>query len=70
MAGVVFGRNFDGVGIWEVNEQPPRSGFGRTLIERGLPYDLGAVTALEFTPSGVRCAVELPVGPRVIPAGD
>jgi two-component system CheB/CheR fusion protein len=46
---------------------PARNGFGRTLIERGLPYDLEALTALEFTRSGVRCTVQLPVGTRVIP---
>ncbi|WP_424813177.1 CheR family methyltransferase [Roseococcus sp. YIM B11640] len=45
----------------------PRSGFGRRLIERGLPYDLGASTQFEFRPDGVRCVVELPIGPRVIP---
>ncbi|WP_426954455.1 CheR family methyltransferase [Muricoccus radiodurans] len=45
---------------------PARHGFGRKLIERGLPYDLGADTTLEFTPDGVRCTVELPLGPRVI----
>jgi two-component system CheB/CheR fusion protein len=46
--------------------RPSRTGFGRRLIERGLPYDLEAVTSLEFTPEGVRCTVELPLGPRVI----
>jgi two-component system CheB/CheR fusion protein len=46
--------------------RPARTGFGRRLIERGLPYDLEAVTSLEFTPDGVRCTVELPLGPRVI----
>ena len=45
---------------------PTRSGFGRRLIERGLPYDLGATTMFEFRPDGVRCTVELPVSPRVV----
>ncbi|MFC0385363.1 PAS domain-containing protein [Muricoccus vinaceus] len=45
---------------------PVRTGFGRALIERGLPYDLGAATSLDFEPGGVRCTMELPLGPRVI----
>ncbi len=39
---------------------PPRSGYGRELIERALPYQLGARTTLEFTPGGVRCRIVLP----------
>ncbi|MFH5923877.1 CheR family methyltransferase [Roseomonas xinghualingensis] len=46
--------------------EPPRTGFGRRLIESGLPYDLGASTALEFTQDGVICTVELPLGRHVI----
>ncbi|MCR0983731.1 CheR family methyltransferase [Roseomonas populi] len=53
-------------GVPVLDVRPSRTGFGRRLIERGLPYDLGAVTSLEFLPGGVRCAVELPMGPRVI----
>jgi two-component system CheB/CheR fusion protein len=45
---------------------PGRSGFGRRLIERGLPYDLDATTSFEFRRDGVRCTVELPIGPRVV----
>lgn len=45
--------------------QPPpegrRRGYGRELIERALPYQLNAVTNLEFTGDGVRCTVELPL---------
>lgn len=40
---------------------PPRSGYGRELIERALPYELGARTALEFTPDGVHCRIALPL---------
>jgi PAS domain S-box-containing protein len=32
-------------------------GFGRELIERALPYELGAQTALAFEPDGVRCTI-------------
>ncbi|WP_338665172.1 CheR family methyltransferase [Pararoseomonas sp. SCSIO 73927] len=53
-------------GVPALDVRPSRMGFGRRLIERGLPYDLGATTSLEFLPGGVRCTVELPMGPRVI----
>ena len=42
--------------------EPDRNGFGRELIESGLPYDLGATTAIEFLPGGVRCVIEVPLG--------
>ena len=38
--------------------QPRRRGFGRELIEHGLPYELGAVTTMQFRPGGVSCAIE------------
>lgn len=41
--------------------QPGRRGFGRELIEQGLPYELGATTTLEFLPGGVRCTIELEI---------
>ena len=53
-------------GVPALNSRPSRNGFGRDLIEEGLPYDLGAVTSLDFAPGGVRCTVELPLGDRVI----
>src|SRR3954447_13126597 len=40
---------------------PKRSGYGRELIERALPYQLGAKTQLEFEPDGVRCAIVVPI---------
>jgi len=40
-------------------DPPQRGGFGRELIERGLPYELGARTRLQFRPRGVRCDIEL-----------
>jgi two-component system, chemotaxis family, CheB/CheR fusion protein len=48
-------------GVPALNPSPARLGFGRDLIERGLPYELGAATSLEFLPGGVRCTIELPV---------
>ena len=41
---------------------PARQGYGSELITRALPYQMGAETALEFTPDGVRCSIALPAG--------
>ena len=38
-----------------------RPGYGRELIERALPYSLGAETTFELLPSGVFCKVDLPL---------
>jgi PAS domain S-box-containing protein len=43
---------------------PARKGYGSQLIERALPYQLGAKTKLEFRPEGVRCAIKVPVPNR------
>lgn len=48
-------------GVPALDPSPARHGFGRDLIERGLPYELGAATSLEFLPGGVRCTIELPL---------
>jgi two-component sensor histidine kinase len=39
----------------------PQAGFGTTMIERGLAYQLGGSARLEFTPEGLRCRIELPL---------
>ncbi|WP_165937879.1 sensor histidine kinase [Methylobacterium segetis] len=44
---------------------PARLGFGRTLFERVLPYELRAECALEFEPPGVRCRIDLPLTARI-----
>jgi two-component sensor histidine kinase len=41
--------------------RPARKGFGSELIERALPYQLGAETKLEFGPDGVRCEIVVPL---------
>jgi PAS domain S-box-containing protein len=41
-----------------------RKGYGSELIERALPYQLGAKTRLEFAPDGVRCTIILPLKER------
>jgi two-component sensor histidine kinase len=48
-------------GVRAVAMNPARNGFGRELIERGLPCDLGADTSLEFAPGGVRACIALPL---------
>jgi PAS domain S-box-containing protein len=44
--------------------QPLRKGYGRELIERALPYQLGARTTYALTPEGVRCTITLPLSPQ------
>lgn len=41
-----------------------RSGQGRTLIERALPYQLRARTSYDLAEDGVRCTIALPVSAR------
>lgn len=36
-------------------------GFGRELIERALPYQLGAHTSYEFEPDGIHCTIDVEV---------
>jgi len=40
---------------------PPRRGFGLTLIERGLAYQLKGNVVLDFRREGLHCTVELPL---------
>jgi PAS domain S-box-containing protein len=40
---------------------PTRKGYGSELIERALPYQLGAKTKLEFGFDGVRCEIAVPM---------
>jgi two-component sensor histidine kinase len=42
-------------------EAPLHRGFGSTLIEQTLPYELAGEVALEFPRTGVRCEFILPV---------
>jgi two-component system CheB/CheR fusion protein len=45
----------------EPGAAPRGSGYGRELIERALPYQLGASTTYGFTGDGVRCTIEIDV---------
>jgi two-component sensor histidine kinase len=47
-----------------VTQTAPRRGFGRELIERLLPYELGAVTRFTITDDGARCEIDLPINER------
>lgn len=47
-----------------INTAPERWGYGRELIERALPYALGAKTAYALQPDGVRCTIDLPLEKR------
>ena len=52
-------------GVPMAGDAPPRrKGYGTELIERALPYQLGAETRLEFGADGVRCAIVVPVETR------
>jgi two-component system CheB/CheR fusion protein len=48
-------------GVTIVSTAPRRRGFGQELIERTLPYELDARTALTFDPGGVHCFIDLPL---------
>jgi PAS domain S-box-containing protein len=43
---------------------PKGRGYGRELIERALPFQLGAETTYDLGPHGLRCVVTLPVTKR------
>jgi two-component sensor histidine kinase len=47
---------------------PERTGFGTTLIQRGLTGQLGGSADIEFEPSGLRCTLECPMGTTATPA--
>lgn len=57
-------------GVGAAEPAPQRRGFGQELIERVLPYELGARTTLTFAPGGVRCELELPLNERTASLSD
>jgi two-component sensor histidine kinase len=42
--------------------EPARRGFGRSLIERSVAYELDGSAELTFASAGVRCHIEVPLG--------
>jgi two-component sensor histidine kinase len=45
----------------QVDSRSTQLGYGRELIERALPYALGAKTRFELRSDGVRCKIDLPL---------
>ncbi|WP_162559842.1 PAS domain S-box protein [Methylobacterium radiodurans] len=45
---------------------PQPGGFGMSLLQDTLPYELEAETTIAFTPQGLACRIALPVTPRVL----
>jgi light-regulated signal transduction histidine kinase (bacteriophytochrome)/CheY-like chemotaxis protein len=50
---------------WRESGGPPvraplRKGFGSTIIDRSVPYDLGGTASIEFPPEGVRASFRIP----------
>lgn len=53
-----------GVQISQPSTAPSTGGYGRQLIERALPYQLGARTRYAFVEDGVHCTIAVPVVSR------
>ena len=51
-------------GVGMTLSAPPRRGFGQELIERVLPYELGARTSFALAPGGVQCEIDMPLNER------
>jgi PAS domain S-box-containing protein len=47
----------------------PEHGFGLSLIERGLTYQLEGEVALEFRKDGLSCTIQLPLAAHAAPGG-
>lgn len=54
-----------------VVKPPTRKGFGATIINRSVPYDLGGTASIEYDPKGVHATFSIPAHhlsePRVLP---
>jgi two-component sensor histidine kinase len=50
-----------GVPAMPEKQNPGQRGFGRTLIERALPFQLRAKTRYELGSDGVRCSIIVPL---------
>jgi two-component system CheB/CheR fusion protein len=57
-------------GVRALDISPSHFGFGRELIERGLPYELDASTSLEFLRGGVRARIEAPLSDKIVHLDD
>lgn len=50
-----------GVELDEAARSAPRNGYGRELIEKALPYAVGAETHFDLQPDGLKCSISLPL---------
>ena len=57
----------DGAAVTGDARHRVETGYGRELIERALPYSLGATTRFELRPDGVRCSIDLPLARNGLP---
>ena len=57
-----------GVSIPCLEEAHHKKGEGRELIERSLPYQLGARTSFEIRDGGIRCTIAMPVSASTLVA--
>ncbi|GJD98033.1 sensor histidine kinase [Methylobacterium iners] len=51
----------EGLDCTHITQNSTRNGYGRELIERALPYALGATTGFELGENAVRCTIDLPL---------
>ena len=54
----------EGAGRAPKEEDATRTGYGRELIERALPYALNATTSFVLSNDGLRCTIDLPLADR------
>lgn len=52
------------IGMTKLTYASQEIGFGRELIERALPHQLGATTSFEVDETGIQCTIELPLDSR------
>jgi two-component sensor histidine kinase len=50
-----------GVAMPDVPHSQKGGGYGRELIERALPYQLGSQTSYRLGADGVHCTIEVPI---------
>ncbi len=55
-----------GVAMPPIDAAPQGGGSGRMLIERALPYQLGAKTTYVMAPDGIHCSISLPVSQKTV----
>jgi two-component system, chemotaxis family, CheB/CheR fusion protein len=49
-----------------MSKPPSRRGFGTTLFERTLSHEYDAIVKREFSSSGLKCSITMPLTPEVI----